>query len=894
MSNFNWKIGQIPGVNTSSMGAYAMRAMTNGPEYAAALNTLLQTYDRVNTDWDIVGNSLMSMFLDPLFYMGLGSGIIGAKVGGQVAKNRLSALLTEMAGKELTESQLRSAGRRGAIAGGATVGAIEGRNWTMVDDAVRQGVAVKGGAQEEYSPAQTIGMGIGGAVVGAAVGGSLSAAVPPLVAGGRRVGRRMLENARSGQKRGNMYRQIGAVGDISKAGPTWMRPEWASHPTLRNAFDFAAAGDFNDNIELKTGLQALARAVREKTGLDLSQDTPESNRMMRQLLAEDARTAMQSNQNAIGWYDATVGAAMEILSEVHPELKTDPEANFAFKYALAVTSNQNRVDTNFRDAERAYRGWKEKKVMPDNVGTGPSKKAINKSLREFNALVKEFGYEGAERFMNDLWTAGQVKRITGKTPGKTKTDSLVRGAVIIGPKVGNGFFSNLNGHFEQLTVDRWFMATWGRHTGVLIDKKDDLIRKKRDGLKALVKEAKTKNKDVVEAFKGLGINLQATDPIRLAKEVRAKTSKAANREIMDRTDVGMKIRTTSNGLLQELTGEKLTPDNAGEWERIKGVMNGVLTDLRQDYPDLTMSDLQALLWYPEKRLYDRVRDKDAGEGFAEGETPDYAVAAAKLAEENGIDPNAIKEADRRGRERGTKRNDPEPGSEAGQERAKERARILKYRAFAKGRPGSPGGPKTRGYGKPSRGDAKGLRGVLNVYEPSSNYAKFLADAELPAVTLHELDPSTQAGTFRDTIAGVKANSKYGAAVYVYDDYSNMRLFMTPDATGGFAVKEDGDIVSVFSSGGGSVFSMLELAVTQGGGKKLDCFDTVLPEIYALAGFRETERIPWDEQYKPEDWDKAVFSKFNKGEPDVVMMEYDPSYVPDWEPEVKSDKPGDQP
>jgi hypothetical protein len=25
-----------------------------------------------------------------------------------------------------------------------------------------------------------------------------------------------------------------------------------------------------------------------------------------------------------------------------------------------------------------------------------------------------------------------------------------------------------------------------------------------------------------------------------------------------------------------------------------------------------------------------------------------------------------------------------------------------------------------------------------------------------------------------------------------------------------------------------------------------------------------------------------------GEPDVVMMEYDPSYVPDWEPEVKKD------
>jgi hypothetical protein len=193
------------------------------------------------------------------------------------------------------------------------------------------------------------------------------------------------------------------------------------------------------------------------------------------------------------------------------------------------------------------------------------------------------------------------------------------------------------------------------------------------------------------------------------------------------------------------------------------------------------------------------------------------VAAAKLAAENGIDPNAIKEADRRGRERGTRRYDPEPGPLKLDKNALRKERgFLKYRAFAKGRPGSPGGPKTRGYGKPSRGDAQGLRGVLNVYEAQLELCEIpRADAELPAVTLHELDPSTQAGTFRDTIAGVKANSKYGAAVYVYDDYSNMRLFMTPDATGGFAVKEDGDIVSVFSSGGGSVFSMLELAVTQG-------------------------------------------------------------------------------
>ena len=38
------------------------------------------------------------------------------------------------------------------------------------------------------------------------------------------------------------------------------------------------------------------------------------------------------------------------------------------------------------------------------------------------------------------------------------------------------------------------------------------------------------------------------------------------------------------------------------------------------------------------------------------------------------------------------------------------------------------------------------------------------------------------------------------------------------------------------------------------------------------GFEETNRLPWDEQYAPEDWNKEVFAKWNNGEPDVVEME----------------------
>jgi hypothetical protein len=114
-------------------------------------------------------------------------------------------------------------------------------------------------------------------------------------------------------------------------------------------------------------------------------------------------------------------------------------------------------------------------------------------------------------------------------------------------------------------------------------------------------------------------------------------------------------------------------------------------------------------------------------------------------------------------------------------------------------------------------------------------------------------------------------------VYDLADYEGMRLFMTEDAKAGFALKGN-DIVSVFSGPEhkGSVAAMIQLAV-QEGGQRLDAFDTVLPDLYAVHGFKVVARTKWNEAYKPEGWDKQTFDAYNDGEPDVVFMAYDPNY-----------------
>ena len=109
-------------------------------------------------------------------------------------------------------------------------------------------------------------------------------------------------------------------------------------------------------------------------------------------------------------------------------------------------------------------------------------------------------------------------------------------------------------------------------------------------------------------------------------------------------------------------------------------------------------------------------------------------------------------------------------------------------------------------------------------------------------------------------------------MYSPEEYADMQLFQTPDGSSGFAIKPDGEILSVYSSGGGNVYGMLQLAVEQGG-TKLTAFDTVLPDIYEMGGFKETGRMSWDDQYMDPDWDKELFGEFNNGEPDVIEMEY---------------------
>ncbi len=679
--------------------------------------------------------------------------------------------------------------------------------------------------------------------------------------------------------------------------------------SLESSFALAQSGDYSTNRQLKVDMQARAKAAAKKARMDISKDTPKVRAYLARVGLADALYAMKSNANAVGWYDVTVRKALAVLELMHPELGTNKNAKFAFTWALAVTSNGIKVDKNFELAEKAYQHYKATGRMPTNIQAGNAQKAINDSMAMFNDLVDAVGVDDLRLAMGAEFTVGQLERLFGVAVTGEFKDQLVRGAAIMGPKIGNGFFSNLNGHFDKLTIDRWLMRTWGRWTGTLIEDRPDMLKSKSAELRALILELKLKEgvaafKEFEAALKG---KLSASDPKGTALAIQKASVDPAVRAAFNKTATGAAIRKTGNSLAKYIDGQKEAPDGPGERVMIREVFEKILADVRAaGHPGMTMSDLQALLWYPERRLYDAAKaDGEASEGYTDDEAPDYANAAAKLARASGISDDSIKAANKAaekahkdaskgandGRPGDPQRGDSQP--QAGQQAdgagdqeggAKWRRQFVAARVVHGIRSNRVGAEAASwAY---SRGGAKDGRGerVLGVeakatYKPSTKLKNALAAAEAHAPVMHELG-ADGAAAFRRAIQHSKDISTFGAAVYVYDeaDYAGMRLFVSADGNTGFALKGD-DIVSVFSFGAapkGSVHGIMQLAV-QEGGRRLDAFDTVLPDLYAVHGFRIAARMKWNDDYAPAGWDKKTFSKYNKGEPDVVFMAYDSAY-----------------
>ncbi len=413
---------------------------------------------------------------------------------------------------------------------------------------------------------------------------------------------------------------------------------------LSQANDMAGKKVYTKGRQLKVDLQAAALASQQESGINLTTLDDANIERLADFAIEDALEALQDNQNAIGWYDRTVTKALEIVGELHPEVITDPVAKLQFVWAVAVTSNGLKVDKNFELALDVYEALKADSKFPAKAGIGTAAKAINGGLAQYHSMLAKFDgdHSALVDFMNSKVLVRDLEKEYGVDISGEGKGTLVRGAAILGPKIGNGFFSNLYGNFDELTMDRWLMRTVGRWRGTLIDTNPSMQIKKRKEMGALLKDLGAKKRNVLKKLYAgsdvvLTSNMTRLQLEDLADETAKRSMEPDWRTAINGIEGGEDLRKIGNGLSKYLDGQVEAPAGARERTFIRAVFNKALEKLQNDpsvralsNQALTMSDLQALLWYPEKLLYDKAKQTDGDtRGYTDEEAPDYANAARK-------------------------------------------------------------------------------------------------------------------------------------------------------------------------------------------------------------------------------------------------------------------------
>jgi len=362
------------------------------------------------------------------------------------------------------------------------------------------------------------------------------------------------------------------------------------------------------------------------------------------LMASEAVAAIRSAGNAVEWYDETVAKTLRIMAVKYPELNSDPNARNAFLISVAISSQTMNVEDNLRYASAQYEAFRKTGKFPE-VGTGKSAPAMAKNFSLANKLLAEFGADDMGRFLQTAFTKRELEMSGFKIGGESMDENLL-GSAVFGPKIGFGFYSNLAGNFEPVTMDMWFMRTLGRLTGTLPAFDSVLFPKQVAKLRAALAETGPAERGVYAAqFDPAAVQAaMETDEgaIALARQV----SSLHNRQfIKERAafDSGTRIKTSLIGAADSIikSADKPTdaPGSGGERQLIRDVVRQMVVMVEeQTGKRVPPAALQALIWYPEQELYKNLGVK------LRVTSQDYAGAAESLLQKEGFDGQQLRTA----------------------------------------------------------------------------------------------------------------------------------------------------------------------------------------------------------------------------------------------------------
>ena len=391
-------------------------------------------------------------------------------------------------------------------------------------------------------------------------------------------------------------------------------------------------------------IQWLDQRYRDSGMAPLDLNKPEDRATAAKMMAAEAIAAIRSAGNAVEWYDETVRKTLRIMAVKYPELNTDQNARNAFLIATAISSQTMNVEDNLRYASKQYESFRETGRFPEE-GTGKSAPAMAKNFALANRLLDEMGPDLLRRFLQTEFTKRELESIGFKIGGESMNEKML-GSAVFGPKIGFGFYSNLSGNFEPVTMDMWFMRTIGRLTGKLPSFDEKLFAKQVAKLRAALAETGDSATGVYAADFDQALVDEAMKSDEGAIALARAVSSLHNRQFIKeraKFDSGERKKTALVGaagsILKSADKPKDSPSSGGERQRLRDVVRQMVDLVEKETGKrVPPAALQALIWYPEQELYKKLGVK------LRVTSQDYAGAAESLLTKEGFDGKRISAA----------------------------------------------------------------------------------------------------------------------------------------------------------------------------------------------------------------------------------------------------------
>jgi hypothetical protein len=369
------------------------------------------------------------------------------------------------------------------------------------------------------------------------------------------------------------------------------------------------AKDLNDRAA-----KILQREVGVST-INLSNRTEVMDDYLAGVIAQELRDGLHNGHSAADWYDKSMRAAMATAAKIYPGMASDADKRFMFTAALAITSQGEVVDSSVRLADVAYKHFEKTGKFPEGIKTADPN--IGANFKKVNAFIKQMGIARTREMFDKEMSVAELRDLTGYTVSGLGVEDRVYGSAVLGPKIGNGFFQNLNGNFKPITMDLWFMRSWGRITNTGIHDSDMTAQITR----------------FTKALKGAGRAVPKTTAAKtkLAREILKRHEKRFAESKAYRDQKKTEIVLSAERYVYHHDGAMVEmPRGVGHRRWITSVFHKAIAKLKSEGITITPASAQATWWWPEKVLYDTlgapVRELDM----------DYGKALQKLAESRGI------------------------------------------------------------------------------------------------------------------------------------------------------------------------------------------------------------------------------------------------------------------